>query len=97
MPLKAFCNYEKNKMISILLLFQFYDLSTLYFRTTATPNNPSNHLIFYGADAAEHHQNLAAVIKNAFILLTDDPSRIQNYYLCKSLKCSKTSQHDPIK
>ena len=81
MPLKAFCNYEKNKMISILLLFQFYDLSTLYFRTTATPNNPSNHLIFYGADAAEHHQNLAAVIKNAFTcsLMTLQEYRITTY------------------
>lgn len=66
----------------------------MYFRTTATPNDPSNYLIFYCTDAAEQDQNLEAAIKNAFAPFIDDLSIIHNYYLCKSRKCSKISQHD---
>lgn len=76
------------------MLFQFYDLNTLRFRIAGATNDPSSHLIFYGADAAEQHSNLEAAIKNAFISLIDDPSKIHNYYLCKSRKCSNISQHD---
>lgn len=76
------------------MLFQFYDLNTLRFRIAGATNDPSSHLIFYGVDAAEQHSNLEAAIKNAFISLIDDPSKIHNYYLCKSRKCSNISQHD---
>ena len=77
-------NNFHNIVISVLWL------KYLVFKTTATLNNSSNHLIFYAADAAEEHQNLEPAIKNPLIPLIDAP---QEYLITTYMKVENVPRH----